>query len=193
MQQKFGPRSTAGIRHSELRLTRRSQQFSQMACDEQGFFNDTLVILIFVYLTGAATVFMGMMYWNRNITSFCACRMRRGPGGQEVPPPPQPVPEPIPRVERVYVVAPPPSTMVGITASCYAYHRNGGDDNRCNEMSEIVQRYPGARVTKRFHPCRYCYPEGTYHNQDVHLVQDGLPRGVRPRRTRDNVPLQVSD
>ena len=157
-----------------------------MNSDERGYLTDTLVILIFVYLSGAITGVIGSAYWNRHTSS------RKELEEQERPPSPPPVPDPLLRAERVEVIAPPSCVKVGTTARCYAYHDVDNPDNRCDEMTDIVRRYPGAKVTKRFYPCKVCFPEGTFYDQETYFAPDGLPRGVRPRRVRDNVPL-VSD
>ena len=155
-----------------------------MTSDERGYLTDTLVILIFVYLSGAATGIVGTAYWNRHTSS------REEPAEPEAP-----EPELIVRKERVEVVVPPLSVRVGTTKDCYAYHDVDNPANRCNAMTDIVRRHPGAKVTKRFYPCEVCFPGGAYIDSDreTHFAPDGHPRGVRPRRIRDNVPLQVFD
>ena len=146
-----------------------------MISDEHGYFTDILVILIFLYLSGSITGIIGSAYWNRHTSS------REEPEEQEAPPPPPPVPDPEYRAKRVDVVIPPLCLKVGTTADCYAYHRVDNVDNRCSSMEDLSRRYPEQNITKRFYPCKNCYPETTI----------GLTRGIRSRRARDNVPLVI--
>ena len=90
-------------------------------------------------------------------------------------------PYPATQVQRVEVVVPPTSVRVGITSACYAYHDVDNLANRCKEMEDLVQRHYGAKVTKRFYPCKVCFPGGAYldPNPETHFIHT---RGAASRR-----------
>ena len=73
-----------------------------MTSDERGHFADTLVILIFVYLSGAVTGIVITACWKRHTSS------REEPEELEPPLPPPPVPDPSFQTGEVRVVVPPP-------------------------------------------------------------------------------------
>ena len=164
-----------------------------MADGGGGHITDTLVILIFVYLAGIVTGILGFAYWRRPTAD------KEEEEEAEVPAPPPPQPEPALLIEKIRVVVPPPAVRVGITSSCYAYHDVDNPDVRCDEMKAFAAQTegrPGGKPSKRFYPCKWCFPEGSYSDQrtEYHFAPDGQPIGVRPRqRVRDVAPIEVYD
>ena len=141
-----------------------------MLAHDGGYAIDTLVILIFVYLSGAVTGIMGSALWLR------LTKGREDAEEEEVPPPPPAIPSS--GTSRSTV--PPLCVMVGTTTECYAYHRTDSVDNRCSSMDDLQKKYPEQQVVKRLTPCKECFPKAS-----------DPTRGIRSRRARDNVPLVV--
>ena len=160
-----------------------------MADDGGGHLTDTLVILIFVYLAGIATGILGFAYWKRPTTD-------KKEEEAEVPAVPPVHQDSVFLIEKTTMVVPPPTVRVGVTRTCYAYH-DVDNSARCDEMiafAKHAEGLPGGKLSKRFTPCKLCFPEGSKQTVDYHLARDGLPRGARPRqRVRDDVSLQVQD
>ena len=162
-----------------------------MTDDGRGYITDTLVILIFVYLSGIATGILGSAYWRRPTAD--------GKEEAENAPPPAPTPDPIQVVERVRTIAPPSAVRVGISSSCYAYHDVDNFNGRCEEVKAFAAQAsenPGGKVSKKFFACKKCFPGGAYREKssEPHFTPDGQPRGARPRhRDIERVPIQVYD
>ena len=158
-----------------------------MTDDGGGHFTDTLVILIFVYLAGIATGILGFAYWQRPAA-------KRKEEVEEAPFPPQ-LPNPISIIERVKVYKPPPMVRVGINRDCYAYHDVDNSNGRCEEMRMFRAHSRGfdGRPSKRFYPCRNCFPGGAYDSgSESRLSAEGQPGSTRHRRETDRVPLEAN-
>ena len=156
-----------------------------MSSQDGGYLTDTLVILIFVHLSGTVIGMIGSALWFRRLIKDKGIRRDADDAEEEdaeedeVPlPPPAPSPS-----STSQSTIPPQCIVVGTTKDCYAYHRMSSrdfGDKRCNSLKDLQSRHPGEQIKKRFYSCKNCFPEA-----------NDLPRGTRPRRVRDNVPLAV--
>ena len=158
---------------SALDLSSQLSGVGQTASEESGFPIGILVILIFVYFSGAVMGTLVTTCWHRHIPR------RREPEVPRAPPPPPPVP--FPTTREVKVVVPPSVILVGTTPACHRYHDVDSFDSNCTAIEGVVERNPNCLVTKRFTPCEKCYPKAARVDSRV----------FRQRQFQDNVPLQV--
>ena len=156
-----------------------------MTADERGYLTDTLVILIFVYMSGLLTGIVIAAYRQRSATA----REKE----ENIPVQPQ-SPTSASRRERYPLIVPPTMIRVGATRDCHSYHLENIHSGRCDSLLNLMERHPGELVTKRFYACGTCFPQGTYLDQDIPPVQGrttsvGHSCGARPRNNRERVPI----
>ena len=160
-----------------------------MTADERGYLTDTLVILIFVYMSGLLTGMVIAAYRQRSAT----VKEKE----ENIPVQPQ-SPTSASREEIYYpLIVPPPTIRVGTTRDCHSYHLDNIDSGRCDSLLNLTKRHPGEVATKRFHACGTCFPQGTYLDQDLPTLPTVQGRttsvehscGARPRNKRERVPI----